>query len=443
MAPTSKAEAAPGVLLGRGAFGAVYKVRMADGRVSALKLINVASVDEAHLRLILQEADLHAQTKHPSIVQAFSSEFDQQRSTLSIFLEYADGGDLQSYITSGVRPTARQVQAALGQLTDALHFLHNFSSNTGSTLYNTIIHRDVKPGNILISRGNFLIADLGLARNLRAGSVGVSLCGTRDYMAPEVLQEQPYTTKIDIFSLGVTLLQFINGTLPFQGSTLQTRLDAMRSRPSVPEAFEDIRQMLVAMVSFSPHARPDTAEILGHNLVINALQARDISVLKQENEELRNKIVVAEKNERTAVLSQATIQRESDAYKAEVRRTKNELALALGSTRCTNKDECIARAIDILTSPAASRDRAPDRAITRGRTSAANHSKQAILEAMSCAYDELRKAGTSKSFTRDILIETAKNKNLLPQDIDPKYIGDCLTAARTEWKAVGKAWSRA
>lgn len=121
---------------------------------------------------------------------------------LCILMEYASKGDLHQLIESSRKNKEYMPEQLIWdicrQITEGLHYLHN----------NSIMHRDIKPHNILItSQGTFKIADLGISRNLNSqtSTLHISKIGTPLYAAPEMLRKQPYDFKIDMWALGCLL----------------------------------------------------------------------------------------------------------------------------------------------------------------------------------------------------------------------------------------------
>lgn len=132
---------------------------------------------------------------------------------VSLILEYMGGGDLLNRIINSRlrRLTEDQCRCFMFQITDAIHYLHS----------RNITHRDMKPDNILLKDSEDMtlvkITDFGLSKIVTEGTCMKSLLGTPNYVAPEVLQPSvtKYTSKVDVWSMGVMLFAMLSGTLPF------------------------------------------------------------------------------------------------------------------------------------------------------------------------------------------------------------------------------------
>jgi len=195
-------------LLGRGAFGEVYHVQNPYKMDFALKKLRLNSQQEVEQALI--EAKFLFKLNHPNIVR-FQQVFEDGEN-FCILMEYAEGGSLYDLVLKinkeGKHLEEGQILDYTSQLCQALDYLHK----------KNIIHRDIKPQNILLdSEGTLKLADLGIAR-LVENTVGnaQTFAGTKPYMCPEMLYEDPYTVKADMWAVGVVVYQLCTGQLPFK-----------------------------------------------------------------------------------------------------------------------------------------------------------------------------------------------------------------------------------
>lgn len=260
--------------LGRGGMGVVYRARHTImERVVALKVLPKSVADNPSAVMRFQrEVVAAAKLVHPNIVTAY----DAERTDEAFFLvmEYVQGDDLGDVIRaqgtlSVERAIAYTVAAATG-----LAFAHSRG----------VVHRDVKPGNLLLSsEGEVKILDMGLARlddtdaavETRSRLTGDdSILGTVDFMSPEqALQSKVADARSDIYSLGMTLHWFLIGQPAYGGTSVMARLLAHREqpvpslrtrRPEVPEALDAIFQKMCAK---RPEDRfqsmPEVMEALG------------------------------------------------------------------------------------------------------------------------------------------------------------------------------------
>jgi eukaryotic-like serine/threonine-protein kinase len=197
--------------LGRGAMGIVYRAQdPALDRVVALKTIVLGDGAEAgidyHKRFFL-EAKAAGKLTHPSIVTTY--DFGEEEGLAYLAMEFLEGTELRARLKEGALPAVEAVEIAR-QIADALGFAHERG----------VVHRDIKPGNImLVGRGQAKIMDFGIAR-MRASdhktSTGVVL-GTPKYMSPEQVAGSPVDHRSDIFSLGIVFYEMLTGVRLFAG----------------------------------------------------------------------------------------------------------------------------------------------------------------------------------------------------------------------------------
>jgi serine/threonine protein kinase/tetratricopeptide (TPR) repeat protein len=214
--------------LGRGGFGAVYLARDEELRRSvAVKVPRLEKSASSQLvEQMLQEARTVAQLQHPGIVSVFDSGRTSDGNPYFV-MEYVTGSSLEELLKSEQVATNRAVKL-VADLADATHFLHR----------RCFVHRDLKPGNILIGGdGRPRLTDFGMAvhenqQRARAGE----LAGTLPYMAPEQLRGEVHRIdgRTDIWGLGVILYRLLAGRLPFSGNTPAEIVDEILNREPKP-----------------------------------------------------------------------------------------------------------------------------------------------------------------------------------------------------------------
>ena len=261
--PTSYGEYEIERLLGKGSIGKVYLARHRRiGRRVALKIIRPeqrfdddADRAEFHKRL-QREAELCAALHHPNVVTLFEAGYEDD---VVAFLatEYVEGESLQSRLK---RTRPLPLSEALSITADVLRALA-YAHGKG------VIHRDIKPGNIIIATsGEAKIADFGIARPVDSSLTGTnSLLGTPNYMSPEQVKSSSITPRADLFSVGVVMYEMLTGVKPFGAADISgilynvVNLDptpADKLNPNVPRAVSKIAARLLAK---SPLARYATA----------------------------------------------------------------------------------------------------------------------------------------------------------------------------------------
>ncbi|EWC44031.1 hypothetical protein DRE_01383 [Drechslerella stenobrocha 248] len=197
--------------LGEGAGGAVTKCKLRGGQTFfALKIITT-DPNPAIKRQILRELEFNRGCSSQYICQYYGAFFNETSATISIAMEFCEGGSLDAIYREVKRLGGRTGERVLGKIAEGvlegLTYLHS----------KKIIHRDIKPSNILISRmGLVKLCDFGVSGEL-LGSKGDAdtFIGTSYYMAPERIQGMSYTITSDVWSLGVTLLEVAQHRFPF------------------------------------------------------------------------------------------------------------------------------------------------------------------------------------------------------------------------------------
>lgn len=240
--------------VGRGAMGVVYKAHdPVIEREVALKAINLAfEVNEEEKSLYLsrffREAKAAGKLNHPGIVTIFDVGEDKETGVPFIVMEFLEGTTLQELTRSGSLLPVRDVNNIISQLADALHYAHQEG----------VVHRDVKPANILIvPEMKAKITDFGIARLPQSDlTQSGQFIGTPNYMSPEQLAgKSQLDGRADLFSLGVIFYMMLTGERPFSGESFNTvsykiaHVDPEPPRtlnPSIPEAYNAILKRLLA-----------------------------------------------------------------------------------------------------------------------------------------------------------------------------------------------------
>ncbi len=204
--------------LGRGGMGVVYRAYDPTlDREVAIKSVRLEGVTEAERasleERLSREARSAAQLRHPNIVQVY--DFFRIEDRAYIVMEFVRGAMLEAMILAGVQQNVPMIVQVLRQAASALDAAHAEG----------IVHRDIKPGNMLLDEmGNIKITDFGIARRMAAGATETqagfgTTVGTLGYMAPEQIRGEPVDGRADQFSLGVVAYQLFTGQMPFQADS--------------------------------------------------------------------------------------------------------------------------------------------------------------------------------------------------------------------------------
>ena len=259
-------------LIGKGGMGTIYRAFDLNlNRTVAFKVIHPHLAENpAFKQRFVQEARAAAALDHPSIVKIYAFNADGDR--LYMVMEYVDGGSLASYVRqlqrSGNQLPQHETLYLVSQVADALHYAHTLG----------IIHRDIKPDNILVKRLphsdspgappiRAIVTDFGLAKlKHEPGITGQGVfMGTMAYMSPEQCQGRDLDAPADVYSVGIMLYQLITGKLPFHVTTpaeaAHKHINEQPPAPSgiVPGIDNAIEKIILKAIAKQPHERYQTA----------------------------------------------------------------------------------------------------------------------------------------------------------------------------------------
>jgi serine/threonine protein kinase len=201
-------------LLGRGGMSVVYRAEQArPRRYVALKLLSPGLAEnDAFRQRFLRESELAAATDHPNILPVYDA--GEAGGVLYIAMRYVEGVDLRVLLAREGRLEPGRALAIAGQVAGALDAAHTIG----------LVHRDVKPGNILLAAGgaHAYLADFGLTKRADSASqltVAGQVLGTVDYVAPEQIEGGRVDGRADQYSLGCVLFECLTGSVPFPRET--------------------------------------------------------------------------------------------------------------------------------------------------------------------------------------------------------------------------------
>src|SRR6478735_1778586 len=255
--------------IGRGGMAEVYlaRDRELDRPVAVKILFAEFATDESFVARFRREAQSAANLNHPNIVGVY--DWGKERGTYYIVMEYVDGRSLSEVLRAEGPLHPHRAAEVAADVAGALGFAHR----------NGVVHRDVKPGNVIITTtGQVKVADFGIARAIRDGAqenltqTG-SVMGTATYFSPEQAQGKAVDPRSDLYSLGVVLYEMVCGAPPFQGDSpvaiaykhVQEAPPSLKSRkPDVPDGYDAITRKLLAK---NPVNRYASAEDLRRDLL--------------------------------------------------------------------------------------------------------------------------------------------------------------------------------
>ncbi|HWH94289.1 MAG TPA: serine/threonine-protein kinase, partial [Baekduia sp.] len=228
-------------VLGRGGMGVIYRAtELRLGRSVALKLIATEQASDPEVRERFErEARLTASIEHPNVVPVYGA--GEEDGHLYLVMRYVPGTDLHHLLRQDGRLAPARAASIVAQVAEALDAAHAAG----------LVHRDVKPANVLIGGEHAYLSDFGITR-VQASDTRITdsgnWIGTVDFMAPEHLRGEPTDARADVYALGCVLHTALTGTPPHRRTTvpatITAHLHAPPPRPSdtpgVPAAFDAV-----------------------------------------------------------------------------------------------------------------------------------------------------------------------------------------------------------
>ncbi|EFX72472.1 hypothetical protein DAPPUDRAFT_308251 [Daphnia pulex] len=194
--------------LGKGKFGNVYLAREINTKyIVALKVLFKSQLQKCQMEHQLRrEIEIQSHLRHPNVLRMYGYFYDETR--IYLILEFAGNGEMYKYLKRQPNGRFSEPQTAnyMAQLADALMYCHA----------RKVIHRDIKPENLLLGiRGEIKIADFGWSVHAPS-SRRTTMCGTLDYLAPEMVEGRSHDERVDLWTLGILCYEFLVGSPPFE-----------------------------------------------------------------------------------------------------------------------------------------------------------------------------------------------------------------------------------
>jgi len=210
-----------------------------------------------------REIEIQSHLRHPNILRLFGYFHDDQR--VFLILEFAAKGELYKRLQSLSYFDERAAASFIAQLARALHYCHS----------KHVIHRDIKPENLLIGlEGELKIADFGWSVHA-PGDRRTTMCGTLDYLPPEMVEAKPHSHHVDVWSLGVLCYEFLYGSPPFEAAghseTYRRILKVDLQFPEKPARSDEAKDLIRRLLRKDPADRLPLPDVLQHPWIVKSL----------------------------------------------------------------------------------------------------------------------------------------------------------------------------
>jgi len=250
-----------GRALGKGKFGNVYLAREKQSKyIVALKVLSKKQLIRHNVQHQLRrEIEIQSHLHHRNILQLFGYFYDETR--VYLILEYAPRGELYKKLRDCQRFDEKTSASYIRQIIDALEVCHS----------RDVIHRDIKPENILIGfNGELKIADFGWSVHAPS-SRRTTMCGTLDYLPPEMVRGKIYDKNVDLWCLGVLTYEFLVGVPPFEMESLEeTYARILRVQYTTPDHMSELAKAFIArLLQKNPEDRMPLIEAKQHEWIVS------------------------------------------------------------------------------------------------------------------------------------------------------------------------------
>lgn len=390
--------------IGKGSFATVYKCvnKNTNGPVAIKSVIRSKLKSKKLIENLEIEISILKSMKHPHIVGLL--DYNQTLSHFHLVMDYCSMGDLSYFIRK--RNVLIKTHPVISSLLErypspegshglneilVIHFLKQLASALEFLRSKSLVHRDIKPQNLLLcppmhSKQDFIangyvglwelpilkIADFGFARFLPSTSMAETLCGSPLYMAPEILRYEKYNAKADLWSVGAVLYEMTVGKPPFRADNhvqLLKNIERSNDRikfPSAAQVPDSLKKLIRSLLKYNPTERVSFTEFFNDPLIIDELEGNDEPL---ETSQMDENLFISEyispiKNPN--VVAPLTAARDADAVKEDIKEASgkgrqqkealykkpenfsgsNNVAIVRANTKSLERDEEIRKIIN-------------------------------------------------------------------------------------------------
>ncbi|MBQ7679986.1 MAG: Stk1 family PASTA domain-containing Ser/Thr kinase [Butyrivibrio sp.] len=307
--------------IGTGGMSDVYRAR--DHKLNRLVAVKVLKQEfaenENFVSKFVVEAQAAAGLMHSCIVNVY--DVGDENGIHFIVMEQVDGITLKKYIEKKQRLTVKEAVSIAIQVAMGLEAAHN----------NHIIHRDIKPQNIMISKeGKVKVTDFGIAKAATSNTITSNVMGSVHYTSPEQARGGYSDAKSDIYSLGITLFEMLTGRLPFNGdTTVAIAIKHIQEELPSPRQFNEeipisVEKIVLKCCQKSPDRRYQSASELIADLKHSLINPdEDFVALQTPDEESATRMLPVEETSNAGLTDSATMRLKSEVYEEEKRASRN------------------------------------------------------------------------------------------------------------------------
>ncbi|PBC28700.1 aurora kinase C-like [Apis cerana] len=248
--------------LGKGKFGNVYLAREKKSKfIIAMKVLFKAQIQKADVEhQVRREIEIQTHLRHPNILKMYGYFHDDKR--IYLILEYAPNGELFKELNAQPEKRFDEIRTAtyISQLADALKYCHS----------KKVIHRDIKPENLLLGiKGELKVADFGWSVHAPSSRRN-TLCGTLDYLPPEMINGNTHDHTVDLWGLGVLCYECLVGIPPFLAKSYnETYMKIRKAQYTFPEFLsEGAKDLISKLLIVDPGQRLPLEDVLRHPWIV-------------------------------------------------------------------------------------------------------------------------------------------------------------------------------
>ncbi|XP_043785363.1 aurora kinase B-like [Apis laboriosa] len=248
--------------LGKGKFGNVYLAREKKSKfIIAMKVLFKAQIQKADVEhQVRREIEIQTHLRHPNILKMYGYFHDDKR--IYLILEYAPNGELFKELNAQPEKRFDEIRTAtyISQLADALKYCHS----------KKVIHRDIKPENLLLGiKGELKVADFGWSVHAPSSRRN-TLCGTLDYLPPEMINGNTHDHTVDLWGLGVLCYECLIGIPPFLAKSYnETYMKIRKAQYTFPEFLsEGAKDLISKLLIVDPGQRLPLEDVLRHPWIV-------------------------------------------------------------------------------------------------------------------------------------------------------------------------------